>query len=472
MGDPYDPPLNIELHAKYWRRCFRSLLPHHYLSMEATRMALAFFMVGAADLLPSPGPPSAADDAKSLVEPLVRPADKPLLRQWVLAQQHSSGGFCGSPSVAPPASMHEEWNFADGTPGQERSPFASVFMTAFALQMLAALADEDNAGSAFAGVDRIKTLRWLRRLQRPDGSFGEALVELPGKGWFIGGGYDMRYCYLAAMVRWMLRGDVKEGDPEWVEDFDTEKLVKYISSTQTYDGGLAGSQKDEPHSGYAYCAVSALSLLDRPLEGGKVSEPSKAVQAGIRDIPALVHWLASRQFVYLEPSEDEDDDEEDNPVHPASLDDLILDEKTSLVGFNGRCNKVADTCYTWWAAGTLANLGYDGLIQVGPARRFLLQKTQHVIGGFGKKAGSPPDVYHSFMGLAALSVLGDPSLNAFDATLAVTVETAKKIEKARKGLLGGSLGGASVEGSHKKLQDLEAMLSGPKQPSWLDAIGA
>ncbi|KAK0739033.1 terpenoid cyclases/protein prenyltransferase alpha-alpha toroid [Apiosordaria backusii] len=137
--------------------------------------------------------------------------------------------------------------------------------TLFALQLLALLADEDGPEGAFDGVDRVQTLRWLRRLQREDGSFGEVLRLLPSQGWFIGGGYDMRHCYIAASIRWMLRGGVKEGEPGWVEDFDTEKLASYILSSQTYDGGFAGSSQEEPHAGYAYCAISALSLLDRPL---------------------------------------------------------------------------------------------------------------------------------------------------------------------------------------------------------------
>ena len=45
----------------------------------------------------------------------------------------------------------------------------------------------------------------------------------------------MRYCYIATSIRWFLRGDVKEGEPGWVEDFDTEGLTRYILTSQVCD---------------------------------------------------------------------------------------------------------------------------------------------------------------------------------------------------------------------------------------------
>ena len=42
---------------------------------------------------------------------------------------------------------------------------------------------------------------------------------------------------------------------------------------------------------------------------------------------------------------------------PASSDTISLNhpsEDIQWAGFNGRCNKVADTCYSFWVGGTLA----------------------------------------------------------------------------------------------------------------------
>lgn len=105
------------------------------------------------------------------------------------------------------------------------------------------------------------------------------------------------------------------------------------------------------------------------------------------------------------------------------------------VGFNGRCNKAADTCYFWWVSGCLSILGEDNLLARAQSRLFLLEKTQHMIGGFSKHPGGPPDIYHAYFGLAALAAMGEPSLKTFDTSLAVSVETVRKMEAARRGYL-------------------------------------
>lgn len=143
------------------------------------------------------------------------------------------------------------------------------------------------------------------------------------------------------------------------------------------------------------------------------------------------------------------------------------------IGFNGRWNKPADTCYCFWTAASLANLGRLDLIKRQEARRFMLEKTQHMIGGFGKHAGSPPDVYHTFFGLAALATLGEPSLRKFDTAVAVSEETVRKIEKARRGLLE-QASSTDVGDGAKSLEDglLNMTLSlmagrGRPIPAWL-----
>ena len=76
----------------------------------------------------------------------------------------------------------------------------------------------------------------------------------------------------------------------------------------------------------------------------------------------------SRQVGYSIDKEDESDDGDDLPlqdqrnalagVHQDSAEvpsiaDLSLEED-QFVGFNGRCNKKADTCYAFWVGASLA----------------------------------------------------------------------------------------------------------------------
>lgn len=72
---------------------------------------------------------------------------------------------------------------------------------------------------------------------------------------------------------------------------------------------------------------------------------------GIADRQGLLKFLAGRPFAYLADEEDEDEGEAENFVD-TQLENL--DKGCRHVGFNGRWNKKADTCYTWWTVGTLA----------------------------------------------------------------------------------------------------------------------
>jgi geranylgeranyl transferase type-1 subunit beta len=118
------------------------------------------------------------------------------------------------------------------------------------------------------------------------------------------------------------------------------------------------------------------------------------------------------------------------------------------VGFNGRCNKIADTCYLWWVGASLAVsvvpyfpkqiklrtycppqiLNNLPLANLESNRRYLYEKTQHPIGGFGKKVGDPPDLYHSYLGLAALSIMGDKQLKPVDSTACFSVNACRHLE--------------------------------------------
>ncbi|KAH6675259.1 type-1 proteins geranylgeranyltransferase subunit beta [Plectosphaerella plurivora] len=424
------PSLDKERHLRYWKRCFRSYLPSQYTSHDSSRMAIAFFIVAAHDLL-SPSR-SSGEPQQLTVE------DRINIRTWVLKLQHVSGGFCGSPTHALPPHLCKRYDAAAGEWHGKHVGNSNVAATYFALLLLSLASDGTKDGDlgAFAGVDRVATLRWLRTLQREDGSFGELVLD----DGTIEGGKDMRLCYLACMIRWSLRGDVREGDPGWVEDINVEQLVKYIRRGQTYDGGMAESPEHESHAGYAYCAAAALYLLDRPPNSLELHD-SETVSRGILSREALISFLVHRQFSLLEREGEEGDDEdedEDGPSLslPQSLEELSLND-TSCVGFNGRCNKVADTCYCWWVGGTLSILpgASVDLLATEPSRNFLFNKTQHLIGGFSKHPGGPPDVHHGYLGLAALATMGDPSLMSFDPSLCVSTETTAKIVTARTALL-------------------------------------
>jgi geranylgeranyl transferase type-1 subunit beta len=70
-----------------------------------------------------------------------------------------------------------------------------------------------------------------------------------------------------------------------------------------------------------------------------------------------------------------------------------------------------------------------------PTGNYLLDVTQHIIGGFGKAVGEPPDIYHSYLGLATVGLIGGHDLKEVDAGLCCSTDAARKIEVAREGML-------------------------------------
>ena len=196
--------LDKERHVKYWQRCHSMFLPSAYTGNESTRIMFALFAVSALDLLSAPIPNRAA------------------IRRWVLSLQHPDGGFSGSPT-----------HVYDGQDASKGS--ANLAATFFALVLLALAADSDaEAKAAFAGVHKRKLLRWMRKLQRDDGSFGQVFWDGEPVG-----GRDMRHSYLAGSIRWML------GVCD--DDVDVDQMTAHIRSTQTYDGGIAEASEHESH---------------------------------------------------------------------------------------------------------------------------------------------------------------------------------------------------------------------------------
>lgn len=220
--------LDKERHLRYWKRCYRSYLPSQYTSHDSSRMAIGFFIVAAFDIL---SPQESSAGTRNFTT-----EDRANVRSWVLSLQHPRGGFCGSPSHSLPAHLGTRV----GGLG-----VANIAATYFAILLLALVSEDTQAVGqpAFAGVDRQATLRWLKRLQRPDGSFGELVLD----DGTIEGGKDMRLCYLASSIRWLLRGAVQEGEPAWLEDIDVAALAAYIRQGQAYDGGVAESSGHESH---------------------------------------------------------------------------------------------------------------------------------------------------------------------------------------------------------------------------------
>jgi protein farnesyltransferase subunit beta len=88
----------------------------------------------------------------------------------------------------------------------------------------------------------------------------------------------------------------------------TEGVADFLVQCQTYEGGFGGEPSNEAHGGYNFCALAALIILN---------------SAQRCDMAAQERWLLRRQ-VRLEG------------------------------GFQGRTNKLVDSCYSFWQGAALA----------------------------------------------------------------------------------------------------------------------
>ncbi|KAF2740429.1 terpenoid cyclases/Protein prenyltransferase [Polyplosphaeria fusca] len=406
--------LNYSRQIQYWRRNLKTFLPNAYTGNDNNRMYIAYFTLSALDILGDLQPALSAEERQGFID-------------WVYHCQLPEGGFRPSPATDFGSQRSEEnrkWDPAH-MPG-----------TFFALLNLILLGDD------LSRVKRREILKWLNQMQRPDGSFGEFL----GEGGRVEGGVDTRFGYMGAGIRWILRGTV-EGTVEGIPDVDVDKFVKCIQMSEVYDGGISEAPFHEAHAGFTCTAISALYLVDRlPL---KPPQPSDNRIRGVTNLHMTLHWLVSRLTLTLDEEDalDTYEDETDSAAtchdahafvklksYPSKAGEMSFQNQPTShfelqwVGVNGRCNKIADTCYSYWACASLASLGYLELMDTKPIRRWLLDKIQHTVGGFGKLPGDPPDIYHSFLGLVVLAMFGEAGLRDVDAALCMTNKAKAHIE--------------------------------------------
>ncbi|PYH94448.1 geranylgeranyl transferase beta subunit [Aspergillus ellipticus CBS 707.79] len=413
---------NRERHIKYFLRCLKTFLPSFYTSNDSNRMLLAFFTVAGLDLL-------------GVLQSKTTPEERQGYIEWIYHCQVPTGGFR--------AFTGTDFGADNRTPENEAWDPANVPSTFFALVVLIILGDD------LSRVKRTECLQWLPLMQRDNGSFGEVL----GPEGNIEGGGDLRFCCFAAGTRYILRGK-GETDVDGTRDINVENLAAFVQACQAYDGGMGEAPFCEAHctaavdslylaAGHTYCAMGALSFLSRM---SKNQRPPPVLLPGAKEFESLIRWLVSRQTAELgeaEESDEEDSPEADEIQKPPTADEEFelnaglaglpsiappTEDSLRYAGFNGRCNKYADTCYSFWNMATLAMMDRLPLIDAARNRQYLLEKTQHIIGGFGKGVGEPPDLLHSYFGMVALAFQGEEGLDGVDPALCISHRAVRHLE--------------------------------------------
>ncbi|KII70222.1 Protein farnesyltransferase subunit beta [Thelohanellus kitauei] len=142
----------------------------------------------------------------------------------------------------------------------------------------------------------------------------------------------------------------------------------YIVNCQNYDGGFGAFPGAESHAGYTYCAFASLVLLN---EENRI------------DRHRLLNWVVHRQMTFEG-------------------------------GFTGRCNKLVDSCYSFWCGSLIPIIqaGFDLFLDSTPHRilnreanqYYLLLCAQTLTGGFTDRPPHLPDAYHTCYALSSLSL--------------------------------------------------------------------
>ncbi|KAL3941135.1 MAG: hypothetical protein SGARI_000699 [Bacillariaceae sp.] len=210
-----------------------------------------------------------------------------------------------------------------------------------------------------AQVDVAAVRTFVASLQQVDGSFA-------GDKW---GEIDTRFTYCALSILSLLQHADDDGSTSssssrlqssTTTTVNVNKAVSYICDCQNMDGGFGSMKGAESHAGQVFCCVGALSIakaLDR------IQRPD-----------LLGWWLAERQV--------------------------------DSGGLNGRPEKQADVCYSWWILSVMSIIGRMDWISRDKLAAFIAKAQDPDDGGIADRPEDMPDIFHTFFGIAGLSLLG------------------------------------------------------------------
>ncbi|KAJ2883094.1 geranylgeranyl transferase type-1 subunit beta [Coemansia aciculifera] len=156
---------------------------------------------------------------------------------------------------------------------------------------------------------------------------------------------DPRFIYCACAISAIL------GDWSGV---DKDAAVKYIVSCCNPDGGMTQAPFQESHGGHLYCCVASLALMGR--------------LDAIPDRQRTLKWALQRQNC----------------------------------GYQGRVNKPADSCYSFWVGAAVELLGGHDLVDAAAVSAFLVQ-CETRFGGIAKFPDEFPDPLHAALGVVGFA---------------------------------------------------------------------
>ncbi|KAL3343478.1 hypothetical protein AABB24_027154 [Solanum stoloniferum] len=191
----------------------------------------------------------------------------------------------------------------------------------------------------------------------------------------IWGEVDTRFSYISILSLALLHR---------LDKVDVGKAVKYILSCKNVDGGFGCTPGAESHAGQIFCCVAALAIT------GSLHHVDKDL---------LGWWLCERQV--------------------------------KSGGLNGRPEKLPDVCYSWWVLSSLIMIDRVHWIDKGKLVKFILDCQDKENGGISDRPDDAVDVFHTYFGVAGLSLLEYPGIKPIDPAYALPVDVVNRVMLVR-----------------------------------------
>jgi geranylgeranyl transferase type-2 subunit beta len=218
---------------------------------------------------------------------------------------------------------------------------------------------------------REKVVEYIASLQLPTGAFVGDLSPTIRE-------IDTRFSYCAVCALSLLGR---------LDAIDVESAANYVMRCRNdVDGGFGCTPGAESHAGQVFCCVAALSICQR---------------LDLMKTKLLAWWLAERQV--------------------------------DSGGLNGRPEKQADVCYSWWILSVMSILGTVHYISSDHLARFILNCQDDEDGGIADRPDDMVDVFHTFFGIAGLSLTGHlhregkPDCRRIDPVYALPVDVVRRL---------------------------------------------
>ncbi|XP_055827800.1 geranylgeranyl transferase type-2 subunit beta 1-like isoform X1 [Solanum dulcamara] len=241
-------------------------------------------------------------------------------------------------------------------------------------------------------LDIDKVSNYIAGLQNEDGSFS-------GDIW---GEVDTRFSYISILSLALLHR---------LDKIDVGKAVKYILSCKNVDGGFGCTPGAESHAGQIFCCVAALAItgslhhVDKDLLGWWLCE-RQVKSGGLNGRPEKLPDVCYSCYIEI------------------SIDKLVLSVTDSRV-------VAPQVCYSWWVLSSLIMIDRVHWIDKKKLVKFILDCQDKENGGISDRPDDAVDVFHTYFGVAGLSLLEYPGIKPIDPAYALPVDVVNRVMLGR-----------------------------------------